>query len=735
MSDESRIILPPGVGEAPPADPSSHAIIFNETGLPGEAIEDAARTYFVEQASVGGIGRAPSTFGVYSANQGSMLARTEYQTPTNVIEEIKLARELAERDDDVGAVVQSMIALAFGEGMENFHEDERTVSIFNSVAGEMNLDRVLRDLYREWLIAYQVTTVSLFTRTAIEYTMAGSTRQRSDLISWPRVGVLPAENIRVLDNDMFGTGTLAYVPDDERLREWLDEYFNPDTTPARKAEMGRKDRVAANIFTGAVDVDPLSITSDADLILTHGRVYTLNPRMVHRVTGSKGAWKYPRPLLTRNFALLEAKRLLNLMDFALLQGGANFIVVAKKGSDQRPAHPTELNNLKEVVRRASRTGVIVGDHRLTFDVITPKLDELLNAEKRRLIGRKLARGLLRLPELDDEGNAEGTRLDAEFIARVIADDRLMLKRHIERTGYKETAKRNPSRIPRGAPKVWFPRIILQGTQYFNDLVLKLRDRGDIPRQWAVEAGGFDFEAAVQQRQRELDQGVDETMAPAAVPFDSPNRGPQDNQPGRPPNSNGGDPAQPRRVIQRTPGETITAMYSEELDRGIRIGENTYAVLEEHADYTQGRVSHIERAILASSDEGPQQRGSSMYVPVNPGHECAEYQAINLRDGLRMIVGDRARDRAKVAKMFIFREAEFDEAAAESTCLRWGFPVRMPEVESEVSENGNFDPEEFARVLAAALPQPQQIDMETLVTALRENPPVVNVTVQPEREGE
>ena len=45
--------------------------------------------------------------------------------------------------------------------------------------------------------------------------------------------------------------------------------------------------------------------------------------MVGRSTMPKGAWSYPRPPMTRTFALLEAKRLLNIMDLALLQGGSN----------------------------------------------------------------------------------------------------------------------------------------------------------------------------------------------------------------------------------------------------------------------------------------------------------------------------------------------------------------------------------------------------------------------------
>lgn len=35
------------------------------------------------------------------------------------------------------------------------------------------------------------------------------------------------------------------------------------------------------------------------------------------------------------------------MDYALLQGGMNFIVVAKKGDKDRPARQDEVENLKD----------------------------------------------------------------------------------------------------------------------------------------------------------------------------------------------------------------------------------------------------------------------------------------------------------------------------------------------------------------------------------------------------
>jgi hypothetical protein len=129
------------------------------------------------------------------------------------------------------------------------------------------------------------------------------------------------------------------------------------------------------------EVSIKDITAEGDLFQTGQKVYRLNPTMCKRTTMGKGAWSYPRPLLTRNFPLLEAKRLLNVMDFALLQGGTNYIVVAKKGSDQIPALPEEIANLREVVKRASHSGVLIGDHRVSLEVITPDLTELLNPER------------------------------------------------------------------------------------------------------------------------------------------------------------------------------------------------------------------------------------------------------------------------------------------------------------------------------------------------------------------
>lgn len=675
---ETSVVLPNGV-----PDPREHirseeapdrVHVFNDTDLPNDDVERAVQTYFVENASLAW-GRE-TTFQTYAA-EGSLLARRAFRTPANILDEIKLARDLAERDDDIAAVMGQMVALAFEGGLRNQHRDEKTKALFNAIAREMDLMMVAHEMYRELLISSQINTTTLFTRERLEYTLEGADRVLEESAAAPLVGVMPAENVRVLGNDMFRTGVLAYEPDNEALRRWLDEYFSPTTTAARKAEMGRLDRVSANLFTGVVELSAADQLNPHELPVIGGKLYLLNPRMVKRTTFPKGSWKYPRPLLTRNFALLEAKRLLNIMDYALLQGGSNFIVVAKKGSDALPAQPAELQNLQNVVRKASKTGIIVGDHRLDFDIITPKLDELLNPKKRSLVGRKLAMAMLRLSETGiEEVSGEAVKSDDEMRARVIMSDRGIVLRHLENHAYDEAVSRNKTLFAKGRPSIFAPKIVLQGTQVFTDLILKLRDRGDIPRAWGVQYAGFDWDAAVEERRREVERGDDEVMQPGSVPHSSPDAGPQDNNPGRTPG--GTDPAAPRKKLGQNQGETITA-WMERVDGEevfVRMGEQTRSILEQYPERSIGRMTTVEQAVMGDLSERAIQRASTIYVPLNPEYAIENPKAVRLTTGLSLIVGERVGSRAIVGKMLCFREPQFSPDQAEEYAVRWGFPVNL-----------------------------------------------------------
>ncbi|MEA2492794.1 MAG: hypothetical protein QOJ29_705, partial [Thermoleophilaceae bacterium] len=209
----------------------ANVLIDNRTELPNELVQAGVEmawgtdVLFAEHASLAGAGYANANFNVWDG--GSLMNRRKFEVPKSIPEEIRLARDLAERDDDVAAAMGSMIATAYADGMENFHADEQTTTLFNDAAGEMNLDGLLKEMYREYLIASQVVTVHAFARTQLEYTPEGSDgrARRTFDVSLPSVGILPAENIRLLGNDLFRSAPMAYHPgDDVTLKRWLEEF-------------------------------------------------------------------------------------------------------------------------------------------------------------------------------------------------------------------------------------------------------------------------------------------------------------------------------------------------------------------------------------------------------------------------------------------------------------------------------------------------------------------------------
>lgn len=689
----SELILPPGVEVAATPEPfppvSGHGMIVNETDLPDQVVE----TFIEEHASV--LGLSPQNkYSNYIA-QGSLLTRPKFRVPTSIMEEIVLARDLAERDDDVAETIGSMVALAFGEGMQHAHPDEVAVAMWDKIGRKAKMILAFKEMYREYLIAGQVTTATVMTRETISFTPQGADRQRSRSVLMPHVGVIPSEQVRVIGNDLFGTAQLAYRPFTGKQEAWLMEFFNPQTTAARKAEMRREDPILTTLLTEQVAWDDMregsasAVYGDPGDPIIGTYVYTFNPAYVSRACMPKGQWPHPRPLLTRNFPLLEAKRLLSIMDYSLLEAGANFLVVAKKGTDQRPALPEEIANLRDTLRRATRSGVLVGDHRVSVEILTPDLVELLNPAKRRLIGRKLATAILRLPDFQsaDAGSGQSVLTDTEIIARVVASDREDLRLHVEEEIYDPIADRNGDSL-QGPPTIWFPKIILQGLQYFTQLILGLRDRGDIPRRYAVEAAGFNYQAAVQQRKAEKAAGDDRvlTLPAGAVPFSAggaggangrpPGSGPDNGAPGArpstqpatPPNRNGRPPARAN--------EEVRAILDD--DRIWRAGENTYAILESYVDSRHvGRLTRHEHLALRQIEEnascGPIHEGPFTVLPVNPEHELSDLHVIRLEEGASMIVGRTDYD-AILARALVFREPRYSPLDAEEAALRWGFEV-------------------------------------------------------------
>lgn len=679
-------------------------VIDNRTDLPDEELQ----SFFIENTAMFGFGQE-TRYMNYPA-EGSMMARSKWRPPRNVIEEIALARDFAERDDDVRPAISAILAAAYHGGYQNQHPDEQVEHTFEEMCEEdTGLLSVLHEMHRELLISSQINTVKIFVRGSYDIRPENVTRVINRSVAAPLVGVLPAERIRVMGNDFFGRGVLAYQPEGE-LANWLRAFWSANISPAKKREMRLEDPLAAALFVGVAP----TTAYEFDQIITGGDLFLLNPDMVDRSTMAKGSWRYPRPLLTQDFSLLEAKRLLNIMDHALLQGGINYIVVAKKGDEKKPATANELANLQGLVQRVSRSGVLVGDHRINLEIIQPDLREMLAPDKRRMLGRKLAQAILRVPEFgsDDTGNAVQTF--TELAQAVITDDRNLVINHLHRHIWRLTMKRNASIFGRSdRPTIWTPKVILQGMDFWTQYLLKLYDRGDLPRKYMVEFGGYDYDAVKAQKQREVENNHDEIFSPPPVPYSAPGQG---NKPGADPNNpyhygdpsgpndNGGgrprgartaapgsppDRVRPSRVVRRTPGETVRASWSEDEGQVVRIGEITERVLGEYPEAVLGRVTAAERAALDAGHTTNE--GNVIVVPVNTDYAIDDVQAVRLAENFSMLAGNRQPDGAVVAAAFCFREPQVSLHEAEDMVLRWGFPIGIVQAEAEVED----PPEETA----------------------------------------
>lgn len=467
-----------------------------------------------------------------------LFVRADYARPVNIIEEMELALRLCGEDDDVGKALEMVVAEMF-KGMRNLHEDENTAFMFDSLAEELNLDLLLREIGYTLKSVGQYYPVKVMNRVKVPNFKPG----QNPVVAMPRLISLNPLSVRVLD--VLGDGTPVLVQEvDEKTHEFLQAIGkDPEGGGGGGAqqELKRSDNpIAAALYTEPFRPELLgtATTEDEELLSGLSQAWYLNQGMISRYTlGMNTSISNYAPVPLRTvFGLCEAKRLINLMSYRLLNGAINFLIVVRKGSDQIPAVQEEIDNLQGIVAGASRTGVIVGDHRLEVDIIMPKMEAMEVAkEYQEAIGRRISESILRLPNIDFGRVEGGGTPQAQIASDVIESDRRIIKRWIERDIYQTMVDRNGSMFRTGRPKMWFPPVMIGGGRFFTDYVLKLRDRGDIPRSWAIEAAGYDASAALAERKRELASDFDEVMTAQNVPSTGDN--PQNT--GRPRSSDGG----------------------------------------------------------------------------------------------------------------------------------------------------------------------------------------------------
>jgi hypothetical protein len=226
----------------------------------------------------------------------------------------------------------------------------------------------------------------------------------------------------------------------------------------------------------------------------------------------------------------------------------------KKGSDAIPGKPAEIANLQQNVKTLTRLPVIVGDHRLSVEIITPKLDSTLDASKYGTIDQRITASLYGMFLLGGSGSGAGARSDdssglVKVIARGIESRRHMIQRYLERHIFKPLMEQNEELTT--PPKLKFhPKNVDLGFDAaLAGLLLELRQSNEISRETLLSQFNVDQDDEARMLEREK-ESFDSTFQ-TQVPFSAPN--PKNTQPSDTP-SEPITPAEKRRA-GRTGGGT------------------------------------------------------------------------------------------------------------------------------------------------------------------------------------
>lgn len=474
-------------------------------------------------------------------NQPSLFNRVAYVAPDNPFRAMATARTAVENDDVLGGVCDVTEGLIF-QGLKWESEHDVAADLFNQISRDLNLDEFARAWHREEF-TYSQVVVGLWWGEK-EFKLRGKTesgkKTKAKKKVWAPVAwtFLDPTKVVPLKPGPFGQDRLAWAATDE---EYAASVALADGTLV--------DPVLREFTNGPIR----DLPKDEETLLTRWgietkRLLALNPNTVFRYCRTKSPYeRFPTLRLKSTFPLLDLKQQLIEADRVSLVGAANFILLVRQGSDQAPAQQEEIDNLKENFKVIAKLPVIIGDHRLQVDIITPDQEYVLDANKYdTLDSRLMSRALGALTASSSSERKDAAPTVARGVARLLETRRHMMKRVLE-----EQVARAVVDHPRNAtifehePNLTFtPRNVqLDSDAEIARAILALRTQKEISRESTLEYFGFD--QAVEALRREIEEERYDDIFGTIVPFSSPGQGGEGGEGGEPPQVSGARGGRPK----------------------------------------------------------------------------------------------------------------------------------------------------------------------------------------------
>ena len=460
--------------------------------------------------------------------------RDRFVTPAKIYDQMALAYDAAE-DDIIASVLETSESFAFQKvWLESIDPDQEDV--WNQLSAKLNLDDFVRTAHRELMLLSQFYPVMWWERQRFrvrgEADSGRPRRKEYEIMAPSAIGFLDPTRVVPVNPDLWGNTQLAWIADKNDSILMGDIEKNMQT-----------DELVSQMFIGPYTPSDKEKAKLANEDVPPDRLILLNPEMVWRHTLTKAPYeRWARVRMKSLFPLLDLKHQLRDMDRAFLLAGVNFIILVTRGSDKFPSSQPEVEETAGQVRSQSKSPIIVSDHRISIEIITPDVEHVLNRVKWNVLDERLMMrmwGTLVMPT--ESGGRETSITISRVVARALNSRRHMLKRGLEANLVKKVVEHpfNVNNEFDSATKVMFTptRIELDFDPNLAKLILQIRDRGDISRESMLGEFGFDQPKEAMRRERE-EELWDEFFKPVMVPFDSPNRGQtpdqSGNRGGRPP---------------------------------------------------------------------------------------------------------------------------------------------------------------------------------------------------------
>lgn len=520
------------------ADSIQGSVVINETTIPDADIWSAVGE--VDPSGLGDVERALVNWGRGTRKNGSIFDRDRFVTPDKTFHQFKMAMDAAESDDVVSGIVETTEALAYNK-ISMTCDDEDEEDVWNQIIDDLDLVTRMREMWREMFIVSQFYCGIMWGRKTYTVRGTGTSRKRRksyDLVVPIGLTMFDPMTILPVGSFMFRKDQLVYIADKTQAGT-IDQVLAGDNSTDMVVDQFLKGRYTMD----RSDRNRLQQVTGADYL---EGTFLMNDENVFRHTATRPDYqRFATVRMKSVFELLDLKQQLRQMDRAHLLGGTNFIIVFKRGSDKLPANGSALSSLKTQVQNAARVPVIIGDHTIDVEIITPKLDKTMLPERYNTLDARIT---ARLYQIMMTGNySAGAKGDdsiklARLIARSMESRRGAIGDIVFKNVLLKTFERNVPQF-KNMPKLNFhpKRIALDFDATMANYMLDLRDRGDISRETILKEIDLDQDDEHRLRKRESVE-FDKVFQPTNVPFGAAGRAGGGNANGGGANRNAGRPA-------------------------------------------------------------------------------------------------------------------------------------------------------------------------------------------------